>query len=117
MHTHTIRPRDPGLQPERTALAWKRTGMISMVNGLMALRAGFIGNNLLAFGLGIALLGTSSVLIYFGVLRKNQMCNASHDRLIAVQPKIMLMTCIFATLNCATGFFLILAHFEKNSTH
>ena len=37
--------KDSGLQPERTWLAWVRTGVTMMVNGGLVLRAGLVSNN------------------------------------------------------------------------
>ncbi|WP_353827149.1 DUF202 domain-containing protein [Agromyces sp. SYSU T0242] len=37
-------PRDPGLQPERTALAWSRTSFAIAVNGMLVLREGLVGD-------------------------------------------------------------------------
>ena len=52
------RPFDPGLQPERTALAWRRTTISLMVGSLVALRLlpPVLGQWSLAFGfLGLGL--------------------------------------------------------------
>lgn len=49
--------RDPGLQPERTALAWQRTGLSAGVTAALLLRTGMTG------GSPLGLIGAGCVLI------------------------------------------------------
>lgn len=52
-----VEPRDPGLQPERTGLAWSRTAFVMLINALLFLRGGLTGEgHLLLWGAGVLLL-------------------------------------------------------------
>lgn len=52
--TTTLRERDPGLQPERTALSWQRTAFSSLVLALVTVRSGYHQGSLLLTSLGCA---------------------------------------------------------------
>ncbi|PPF70441.1 DUF202 domain-containing protein [Clavibacter michiganensis] len=54
------RPYDPGLQPERTALAWRRTALALVVGSLLGLRA--LPAVLGAPGLALAFVGVALAL-------------------------------------------------------
>src|SRR5207344_524106 len=61
---------DPGLQPERTRLAWRRTLLMLAVGTLVALR--FLPGTVGVWSLGVGLL-TSAVLWWLATLRGRQM--------------------------------------------
>lgn len=52
-------PWDPGLQPERTALAWQRTGLSAAVAALVGFRDGLATGSVLAVLLSLVALGAS----------------------------------------------------------
>ena len=64
---------DPGLQAQRTALAWVRTGLSVFVNALLALRAGLQGGSPLTTALGVALLAAAAMTVACGALRRRQL--------------------------------------------
>jgi uncharacterized membrane protein YidH (DUF202 family) len=64
---------DAGLQPQRTALAWKRTGLALFVNALVILRSGFQEQHTLLIALGIAMAIGSGWMASYGTWRAKQL--------------------------------------------
>jgi hypothetical protein len=62
-----VRSRDPGLQPQRTALAWWRSALATFVTGQLALRAGIgVGDaSLVAVLISVAMLAPASARICY----------------------------------------------------
>lgn len=62
--------RDPGLQAERTALAWNRTALALLVNALLSLRIGWGSGNAWVTLLAVALLAACAFVVAHGAWRK-----------------------------------------------
>lgn len=58
-----MRQPNRGLQPERTALAWGRTGLAVFVNALTVLRAGMQSDQVVVSALGVTLLIASGLCV------------------------------------------------------
>lgn len=87
-------PRDPGLQAERTALAWNRTAIAVVANALLALRAGLIQQRMIVVALGIALLLCAGALTMFGWARRKHLLG--QDQLFSPSPAMVAAATVFA---------------------
>lgn len=107
-----IPPRDPGLQPERTELSWRRTLLSLAVGALVSMRVlpGLLGDWTIALGLG----GVIGVAV-FGLLARRR-----HIRVAAVfrgeVPRIampggalLLALALFSAAGAALGLAAALA--------
>lgn len=92
---------DPGLQPERTLLAWRRTSLGLIANGVLLIASGY-GTSSVRFGLGIvvlvlALFGWAAVSAVFRrAARASQAPGAlGHDRVLQAAAGLVLVVGAF----------------------
>ena len=92
--------RDPGLQAERTALAWSRTALAILGNGLLALRYGWMSGRVPIMVLALALLLGAAIVHVEGLRRRHELLDA--PQLTAPAGSINMVAAI-ALAACATG--------------
>jgi len=68
---------DPGLQRERTAMAWTRTGLAVLVNSLIVLRAGANERQALLLVLGSLLFVAAGAAVGWGAWRARRLANGA----------------------------------------
>ena len=73
-------PCDPGLQRERTAMAWTRTSLALLANALVVLRAGAISRQWPVLALGTLLLSAAGGAVACGVWRARTLAHGSDPR-------------------------------------
>lgn len=99
LETGTQQARESGLQAERTALAWNRTGLAVLVNALLAFRAAWISDQEFISVLAWMLLIAAGWVLLYGASRRRQFVSglatsAPPTTAIAATAIIMLVTCI-----------------------
>jgi len=67
------RPQDPGLQAERTALAWNRTGFAVLVNALLVLRSEWASDEKPITVMASLLLVALGAVIFYGARRRREL--------------------------------------------
>lgn len=101
MHAHVVPPTgDPGLQAERTALAWSRTALALAVNALLSLRAGVVAGEAWLVAVGALLFAASGAAVALGTMRRRQL---SGDRLVITPPRGAIVGVAVATLAASVG--------------
>jgi len=71
--------RDPGLQPERTLLAWSRTALVLTVNAVLVLRSGLVDRQPGLVALGALLAAAACGFYGYGVGRRRGLERPSAD--------------------------------------
>ena len=90
---------DPGLQPERTLLAWRRTALGLIANGVLLLASGH-GTSDVRTGLGIVVLALSltcwaAVSAVYRRTRGGAVHALGHDRVLRVAAGLVLIVGVF----------------------
>lgn len=68
--------RDPGLQPQRTALAWGRTALAMAANALLLLRGGIVGGQRGVVVLAVLLLVGAAAVLHHAARRRQALSGA-----------------------------------------
>ncbi|UYA61182.1 hypothetical protein NAL19_3096 [Pectobacterium sp. F1-1] len=61
--------RDPGLQPQRTGMAWSRTLFVMLINSLLCFRLSMVDDSRVVFACTILLLCVSALMSVLAILR------------------------------------------------
>ena len=98
--------RDPGLQPERTALAWKRTSLLMAANAVLIVRAGVHAQHGILLTLGIVAGLTAAGLHGCGSWRVHRLqarAGAPPSWLLALTSTAVVLASAAAVLGLALG--------------
>ena len=98
----TLLPRDTGLQAERTALSWSRTGLSVLANALLALRSGWTNQDVVITIFAFVLLIASGAAVLYGAYRRRHLLSGSGPSApsaiaITAAAVITLVTCLVGT--------------------
>jgi uncharacterized membrane protein YidH (DUF202 family) len=90
---------DAGLQAERTALSWTRTGVAVLVNALLALRSGWFSHDAPIIVLASALVVAAGAVFWLGASRRRTLLQgqgpiAPPTRVVAAAAAITLVACM-----------------------
>lgn len=92
---------DPGLQPQRTALAWSRTAIALFVNAAAVMRAGVTRGSTAILLAGVVLLVAAAGISACGAWRRH--CLLDPARPIAPPVWLMHGTMLLVWLACCAG--------------
>lgn len=92
---------DPGLQPQRTALAWSRTGLAVLVNALVVLRSGAQSGQPFILALGLLLVVAAAGAVACGAWRARIL--AARGAPTAPPQALVIGTVAVAWLACAAA--------------
>jgi uncharacterized membrane protein YidH (DUF202 family) len=100
---------DPGLQSERTYLAWQRTGLGFAATGVLLVHSAVRAHHLLAYLPGVFGLAVAAVILLRALLRYRSIEAAARGRHDASSPRLTAALAAAAALLGVTGLIVVLA--------
>ncbi len=100
---------DPGLQSERTYLAWQRTGLTFAGVGALLVHSATRLHSVLAYLPGAAGLAVAAVILLRALLRYRSIEAAARGRRDAASPRLAAALAVVAALLGITGLIVVLA--------
>ncbi|MEU8578258.1 DUF202 domain-containing protein [Streptomyces asoensis] len=101
-------PRDPGLQPERTRLAWRRTTLASTVAAVLAVRAALRGEVSASGVVACALCcGLWLAFLLLAHRRIHALSATASPAALAPRHATAVALCAVATAVCATALVVV----------
>lgn len=100
---------DPGLQSERTYMAWQRTGLAFAAAGALLVHTAAHLHSVLAYLPGVLGLAIAAVILLRGLLRYRSIAAAARGQRDAASPWLAMALAAAATLLSVTGLAVVLA--------
>ncbi|MGI9822388.1 DUF202 domain-containing protein [Agromyces sp. Marseille-Q5079] len=100
-------PRDPGLQAERTALAWTRTALAIAVNAVLVLRSGLVSDQPALAAAGVVLFAISAAAAAYGVVRKRELGAAQGPVMPSAWPLLAVAATVVLAAVAGVGSLLV----------
>ncbi|ANE75616.1 DUF202 domain-containing protein [Dickeya solani] len=99
-------PRDPGLQPERTRLAWSRTAFVLLVNSVLLLKAGTMKSQPLMLAAGLFLLLMTLITYIWSRLRLRALLRSGYPctRQSMWMLRLLVLTVMVTASSLLVGF-------------
>ncbi|WP_033576504.1 DUF202 domain-containing protein [Dickeya chrysanthemi] len=99
-------PRDPGLQPERTRLAWLRTAFVLLINSVLLLKAGSMKSQPLMLATGLLLLMMTLITYLWSRLRLRALRHSGYPCTPQSMwmMRLLMLTVIVTALSLLVGF-------------
>lgn len=97
--------RDPGLQPERTGLAWSRTGLLALIVACLSIRIGLSAAAVLHLLVALLLAALGCMSLHRGHQRSRY--KAGEEVATSASRKYLLATSSLIVIACATDAALL----------